>query len=185
MSLSIQIKTELVEGEHDALLDFYKLYPKVFANKLLVRLCEGFMPIYKPNLSFFLPTPRAKDAKVRKITIKLDQVACPKFFEFYANLPHGSKGIVLVKLINHYAQLVEGDRTLLEKMYWSGGPLDSSLSAATSPELPQGLDSGGAVKVIANVTPPPETEANKLEAAAEVIDHVDRHDPLESFTVGL
>ncbi|MCV4077134.1 hypothetical protein OD785_23195, partial [Pseudomonas aeruginosa] len=67
----VQIKAELFEGQHDALIAFYETYPRLFVNKLLLRLCEAFMPAYKPNLSFFRPHPAAPGAKSRKIAIRV------------------------------------------------------------------------------------------------------------------
>lgn len=36
----VQIKAELYEHQHDALMTFYDTYPRLFVNKLLLRLCE-------------------------------------------------------------------------------------------------------------------------------------------------
>ncbi len=129
MSKVFQIKAELFEGQHDALIAFYETYPKLFVNKLLLRLCEALMPTYKPNLALFLPHPEVGEAKGRKIAIKVDKDACPMFWDFYRELPYGSRVLVSVNLMNHYVQLVEGNRQLLEQVYWKGTLDDESVAA--------------------------------------------------------
>lgn len=116
----VQIKAELFEGQHDALIAFYETYPRLFVNKLLLRLCEAFMPTYKPNLSFFRPHPATPGAKSRKIAIRVDKDLCPMFWQFYKELPYGSRVLVAINLMNHYVQMVEGDRQMLEQVYWKG-----------------------------------------------------------------
>ncbi|HBO2935022.1 TPA: hypothetical protein L4R50_000016 [Pseudomonas aeruginosa] len=116
----VQIKAELFEGQHDALIAFYETYPRLFVNKLLLRLCEVLMPAYKPNLSFFTPHPEASGAKSRKVAIRIERDQCPLFWEFYKELPYGSRKLVAINLMNHYVQMVEGDKQMLERVYWQG-----------------------------------------------------------------
>jgi hypothetical protein len=120
MKAVVQIKAELFEGQHDALIAFYETYPRLFVNKLLLRLCEVLMPAYKPNLSFFTPHPEAPGATPRKVAIRIDKDQCPLFWEFYKQLPYGSRKLVAINLMNHYVQMVEGDKQMLERVYWKG-----------------------------------------------------------------
>ena len=41
MKDTVQIKAGLVAGQHDALIDFYGRFNRLFVNKLLLKLCEG------------------------------------------------------------------------------------------------------------------------------------------------
>ena len=114
MKDTVQIKAELFEGQHDALIAFYESYPRLFVNKLLLRLCEAFMPTYKPNLALFQPHPEVASGKARKIAIRLEKDKCPLFWQFYKDLPYGSRVLVIVNLMNNYVQMVESNRALLE-----------------------------------------------------------------------
>lgn len=53
MKDSVQIKGNLVAGEHDALIEFYMRFSRLFVNKLLLKLCEGVIPDYEPSLALF------------------------------------------------------------------------------------------------------------------------------------
>lgn len=46
----IQVKTELVEHQHDALLQFYKDYPRLYVSTVLLRLGESCLPSYPQHL---------------------------------------------------------------------------------------------------------------------------------------
>ena len=182
MSKVFQIKAELFEGQHDALIAFYETYPKLFVNKLLLRLCEALMPTYKPNLALFLPHPEVGEAKGRKIAIKVDKDACPMFWDFYRELPYGSRVLVSVNLMNHYVQLVEGNRQLLEQVYWKGALDGDSVAAVASESI--------AVQQVEEAKPVSQAKpiAVEVEQAGQVGENsspVPIVDPLSLHNVGL
>ena len=53
MKDTVQIKAGLVAGQHDALIDFYGRFNRLFVNKLLLKLCEGVIQDYEPSLALF------------------------------------------------------------------------------------------------------------------------------------
>lgn len=120
MKNTVQIKAELYEGQHDALIAFYNTYPRLIVSKLLLRLCEGCMPLFPPTLAQFESGHTPSDGKPRPVAIRIDKHDHPQFWKFYKELPYGAKAIFIVNLMNHYAQLAEADRGLLESIYWSG-----------------------------------------------------------------
>jgi hypothetical protein len=132
----VQIKAVLVENQHDALMSFYDSYPRLFVNKLLLKLCEGCLTEYPPSLAHFTTSQPAPDAKKRKVVIRLHKKLSPAFWDFYKELPHGARTVVLVNLMNHYAQLAEADMRLMDRVYWSSGPsLSSATLASTGPAI--------------------------------------------------
>lgn len=118
MKDTIQIKTELVQFQHDALLDFYKTYPRLIVNKLLLRLCEGCLPLYPPTLANFVFTEPMPSAERRSVVIRIQKAEFPSLWQFYTDLPHGARAYVMVNVFNSYVQHAETDRGVLEKAYW-------------------------------------------------------------------
>lgn len=123
----VQIKAELFEHQHDALMTFYDTYPRLFVNKLLLRLCEGCIPDYPPSLAQFTTSAPSPGAKKRKVVIRLSKSLSPAFWVFYKDLPYGARSVVIINLMNHYAQLAEADKRLMERVYWSGAAAASSV----------------------------------------------------------
>jgi hypothetical protein len=121
MKEEVQIKAVLVEHQHDALMSFYDRFPRLFVNKLLLKLCEGCLAEFPPTLAHFTTTERAPNAKTRKVVIRLHKSVSPSFWAFYKDLPHGARTVVLVNLMNHYAQLAEADMRLMDRVYWYNG----------------------------------------------------------------
>ncbi|MBI6902648.1 hypothetical protein PSOLE_33250 [Pseudomonas oleovorans subsp. oleovorans] len=177
----VQIKAELFEGQHDALIAFYETYPRLFVNKLLLRLCEAFMPTYKPNLSFFRPHPATPGAKSRKIAIRVDKDLCPMFWQFYKELPYGSRVLVAINLMNHYVQMVEGDRQMLEQVYWKGTmedlPAVASVQEAQREAQPLEPLAEGNLQAV-----PPDNSSSDDDAALAPSPTID---PLSAVHVGL
>lgn len=118
MKDSVQIKAELFEGRHDALLGFYERYSRLFVNKLLLKLCEGIMPSYKPSLALFDQQPDGAQTKGRKVSILIEKDSSPLMYAFYRDLPYGSRTMVIVNLMNSYVQVAEADPKLMERLYW-------------------------------------------------------------------
>lgn len=178
----VQIKAELFEGQHDALIAFYETYPRLFVNKLLLRLCEAFMPAYKPNLSFFRPHPAAPGAKSRKIAIRVDKDLCPMFWQFYKELPYGSRVLVAINLMNHYVQMVEGDRQMLERVYWKGTledlPAVATVQLAQREDVPVEPALDGGVKDVEPESPRT-MDKEPVDALPPLVD------PLSTVQVGL
>ncbi|MPQ69415.1 hypothetical protein [Pseudomonas sp. MWU12-2323] len=140
----VQIKAELVEHQHDALMTFYDTYPRLFVNKLLLRLCEGCMADYPPSLAQFTTSEPLALAKKRKVVIRLNKSLSPAFWEFYKGLPYGARSVVIINLMNHYAQIAEADKQLLERVYWSSASespptLPTPQPAITTPRAVGGL----------------------------------------------
>ncbi|MFL1449120.1 hypothetical protein ACI77O_12065 [Pseudomonas tritici] len=131
MKTTVQIKGELIKGQHDALIDFYAQYPRLFVNKLLLKLCEGCMPLYPPKLAQFASNRTQQNEKPKNVAIRIDKSEHPVFWKFYKGLPYGAKASFIVNLMNHYVQLAEADRTLLENLYWSG---DASVELVVDPK---------------------------------------------------
>ncbi|KQW19824.1 MULTISPECIES: hypothetical protein [Pseudomonas] len=137
MKDSVQIKAELFEGRHDALLGFYERYSRLFVNKLLLKLCEGIMPSYKPSLALFDQQPDGGNAKGRKVSILIDKESSPLMFAFYCGLPYGSRTMVIVNLMNSYVQVAEADPKLMERLYWdSFVPAPRVVDTETAPAFP-------------------------------------------------
>ncbi|HBP1602297.1 TPA: hypothetical protein L5U90_003401 [Pseudomonas aeruginosa] len=177
----VQIKAELFEGQHDALIAFYETYPRLFVNKLLLRLCEVLMPAYKPNLSFFTPHPEAPGAKSRKVAIRIERDQCPLFWEFYKELPYGSRKLVAINLMNHYVQMVEGDKQMLERVYWQGTmeelPAVASVQEAQREAKPLEPSAEGNLQAV-----PTDNSSSDDDAALTASPTID---PLSAVNVGL
>lgn len=131
----VQVKAELVENEHEALNDFYNIYPKLFANKVLLALAERCLDEYPPTLANFETKQGEKARVVRSVVLRIDPEMFPKLWAFYKDLPFGSKTMVLVNVLNGYAQLAEADRSILEDAFWGSGnrpkpsPVESNVTA--------------------------------------------------------
>jgi hypothetical protein len=46
MKDKVQIKASVIAGHHDALIEFYGRFNRLFVNKLLLKLCEGVIHDY-------------------------------------------------------------------------------------------------------------------------------------------
>lgn len=178
----VQIKAELFEGQHDALIAFYETYPRLFVNKLLLRLCEVFMPAYKPNLSFFTPHPSAHGANSRKVAIRIDRDQCPLFWQFYKELPYGSRVLVAINLMNHYVQMVEGDKQMLERVYWKGTMED--LPAVASGQEPK-LEAQSNEPAAEGIVPAIEPVTTASISGSDALATTQPIDPLSTVQVGL
>ena len=141
MKTTVQIKADLYEGQHDALIAFYNTYPRLIVSKLLLRLCEGCMPNFPPTLAQFESSPTPTDATARSVAIRLDKDEHPVFWRFYKDLPYGAKSIFIVNLMNHYAQLAEADRTLLESIFWSANANGSANPVGQTLRKPEAVGS--------------------------------------------
>ena len=122
MKDSVQIKGNLVAGEHDALIEFYGRFSRLFVNKLLLKLCEGVIPDYEPSLALFQSNVSENAEVARKVAIRIEKDKHPLMWAFYKELPYGSRTMVIINLMNHYATLADADPRLLEKTYWSSRP---------------------------------------------------------------
>lgn len=132
MKDTVQIKAGLVAGQHDALIDFYGRFNRLFVNKLLLKLCEGVIQDYEPSLALFQSSvPDGADV-ARKVAIRIEKDKHPRMWDFYKDLPYGSRTMVIINLMNHYATLAEADPTIMEKTYWSRRP-DPTLVVAQEP----------------------------------------------------
>lgn len=137
MKETVQIKALLVEGRHDALLAFIERYNKLFANKLLLRICEGVLPKYTPTLALFDDRASAEAKEGRTLNIKIHKASSPLMFQFYESLPFGTRMPVMVNLMNHYVQLVEADKKLMENLYWNVAAPKPEATQPQPESLPQ------------------------------------------------
>lgn len=153
MKDTVQIKANLVTGQHDALIDFYERFNRLFVNKLLLKLCEGVIADYEPTLALFQSNVPADAAVARKVAIRIEKDKHPLMWEFYKDLPYGSRTMVIVNLMNHYATLAEADPKIMENTYWSRRP-DANLRDSKEP----------AVQLVADVKP--ESKASTEAATA-------------------
>jgi len=132
MKDTVQIKAGLVAGQHDALIDFYGRFNRLFVNKLLLKLCEGVIQDYEPSLALFQSSVPEGANVARKVAIRIEKDKHPRMWDFYKDLPYGSLTMVIINLMNHYATLAEADPTIMEKTYWSRRP-DPTLVVAQEP----------------------------------------------------
>lgn len=134
MKDTVQIKASLVAGQHDALIDFYGRFNRLFVNKLLLKLCEGVIPDYEPSLALFQSNVLEDALVSRKVAIRIEKDKHPLMWAFYKDLPYGSRTMVIVNLMNHYATLAEADPSIMEKTYWSRRP-DASQKGSIEPAV--------------------------------------------------
>ncbi|HDS1721793.1 hypothetical protein NPS53_09790 [Pseudomonas putida] len=132
MKDTVQIKADLVTGQHDALIDFYGRFNRLFVNKLLLKLCEGVIKDYEPSLALFQSNVPDDAVVSRKVAIRIEKEKHPLMWDFYKDLPYGSRTMVIINLMNHYATLAEADPTIMENTYWSRRP-DPTLVVAQEP----------------------------------------------------
>lgn len=137
----IQVKTLLVEHQHDALLQFYKDYPRLYVSTVLLRLGESCLPSFPPTLAQFVTTPAQQGAQTRAVVIRIKREEYPALWAFYNDLPYGARTNVLINVLNWYATMAEADKTLLEKAYWRRGDNASSSPAALQADV-TAADSG-------------------------------------------
>ncbi len=150
MKDSVQIKANLVAGEHDALIEFYGRFNRLFVNKLLLKLCEGVIPDYEPSLALFQSNVSENAEVARKVAIRIEKDKHPLMWAFYKDLPYGSRTMVIINLMNHYATLADADPRLMEKTYWSRRPepthkdtSEPAVHVVDASKLDQRVSSGG------------------------------------------
>lgn len=194
MKDTVQIKASLITGQHDALIDFYGRFNRLFVNKLLLKLCEGVIHDYEPSLALFQSNV-LEDARVaRKVAIRIEKDKHPLMWAFYKDLPYGSRTMVIVNLMNHYATLAEADPSIMENTYWSKRPEASPNEdkqsvaqqvAATPPEPKptEGTANASQLAVAGHTDKggtgvPASTVPESLELEVET-------DPLAGFSTGL
>ena len=183
----IQVKTSLVEHQHDALLQFYKDYPRLYVSTVLLRLGESCLPSFPPTLAQFVTSPAQQGADTRAVVIRIKRDEYPALWAFYNDLPYGARTNVLINVLNWYATMAEGDKTLLEKAYWRRA---DSVNSAPATLQAEGIDGGGAKHPV--ISPVPEPIARPVLVEASRTGHQDLEppgeraaDPLKGRTVGL
>lgn len=195
----VQIRAQLIEHQHDALISFYDTYPRLFVNKLLLRLCEWCLTQYPPTLAHFVSTPEMQGATKRQVVIRLDKDIYPGFWKFYKELPYGARSVVLPNVMNQYATMAEADKRLLERVYWGAGTDDApgSKQDKATAERAQPLVEGagesdssdlrrGKELVEANPDRAPVGTTGKLQQpASAAAEPAAPHDPLDGFSVSL
>lgn len=193
MKDTVQIKASLIVGQHDALIEFYGRFNRLFVNKLLLKLCEGVINDYGPSLALFQSNVMGDVEVARKVAIRIEKDKHPLMWAFYKDLPYGSRTMVIINLMNHYATLAEADATIMEKTYWSqrpdggskvkdgGDPQASNVHQATKPDakpVPTGqAEIPGQIDQPRSAAPAPSQPEN--------VDADDREDPLAGFSTGL
>lgn len=170
----IQIKTELVEFQHDALIAFYNTYPRLIVNKLLLRLCEGCLRLFPPTLADFIVTPAMPNAERRAVVIRIHKREFPELWQFYTELPYGARAHVMLNIMNRHAQHAETDRSVLETAYWKRQPVEEEAAKSQVVDAPlpnsPALASGTVVPLHTEQSPnarPQATVATMPETAAE------------------
>lgn len=194
MKESVQIKAALVVGQHDALIEFYGRYNRLFVNKLLLKLCEGLIADYEPNLALFHSNDSAGAAVARKVAIRIEKDKHPKMWEFYKDLPYGSRTMVIVNLLTHYATLAEADPAIMENTYWSRRP-DATHQVSAEPAVHLVGKTSAESKEVAGVQHVPvqdagasrsqDGEASAAFAAGRNAEPAVVEDPLSGFSTGL
>jgi len=120
------------------------------------------------------------------VAIRLSKESHPVFYEFYKNLPYGSRRIVMVNLMNHYAQLAEADRSLLEKVCWSGGGKDDEHALQSSNASLAKEGQGIKVEPVPERVPVREPSVAASTASPEpAVSEMEEADPLATMEVGL
>ena len=182
-----QVKTELVEHQHDALLQFYKDYPRLYVSTVLLRLGESCLPSYPPTLAQFVTTPAQQGAEKRAVVIRIKRDEYPGLWAFYNDLPYGARTTVLINVLNWYATIAESDKTLLEKAYWRRG--DSANTSQAAVQVDGTAVNGGKQDAIATAT---EVAARPVLVEATRNAHQEQQpvsekaaDPLKGRQVGL
>lgn len=118
----LQVRGDLIEYQHDALISFHSRYSRKFVSKLLMRLAENMITEYPPNLANFLIDDPMPGAAKQKVTIRIRQDEHPAMWEFYRSLPHGGKSAILMNVLNAFVQAAEVDRSVMEKAFWGLKP---------------------------------------------------------------
>ncbi|WP_144957924.1 hypothetical protein [Pseudomonas oryzihabitans] len=189
MRQSIQIKALLIGGRHDALIEFHARYNKLFASRLLLKLCEGILPTYKPSLALFDEQVQRKDNRGRVVNITIHRKDSPLMFAFYESLPHGARMPVMVNLMNLCVQLAEADRKQMERIFWGEGEQKPEAEQAQTEPLRRTAHGNPPLKAV---------EAATLSAGAVLMEDAPEQcsnengqarksiaDPLNGFDTGL
>lgn len=191
MKESVQIKAVLFEGCHDALLGFYERYNRLFVNKLLLKLCEGIMPDYKPTLALFDQNSDVGKVKGRKVSILIEKKSSPLMYAFYCGLPYGSRTMVIVNLMNSYVQLAEADAKLMERLYWedslpTASPIAQEINGPTlaTPSLAP-ASPGLAGESDKSDTEGPDHSSKSVRDSTMNAEPEPQPDPLSTFDTGL
>lgn len=194
MKDKVQIKANLFEGQHDALIDFYGRFNRLFVNKLLLKLCEGVIPDYEPSLALFQSSVPEGATVARKVAIRIEKDKHPLMWDFYKDLPYGSRTMVIVNLMNQYATLAEADPSIMENTYWSRRS-DATQKVPSEPAVQlvedhkvdlkpsSGQESAGNAGIETNAAQSSsaiDARANAGNVAAEI-----EEDPLAGFPTGL
>lgn len=193
MKDTVQIKASLIVGQHDALIEFYGRFNRLFVNKLLLKLCEGVINDYEPSLALFQSNVMGDVEVARKVAIRIEKDKHPLMWAFYKDLPYGSRTMVIINLMNHYATLAEADATIMEKTYWSQRP-DGGSKVKDGAD-PQAGTIHPATKLDEKHVPTGQAEiAEKIDqprsaapapSQPDNLDPDDREDPLAGHSTGL
>lgn len=191
MKESVQIKATLVAGQHDALIEFYGRYSRLFVNKLLLKLCEGVIADYEPTLALFHSNDPVGAVVARKVAIRIEKDKHPKMWAFYKDLPYGSRTMVIVNLLTHYVTLAEADPAIMENTYWSRPP-DATLQASAEPAVhlvgktnAESKEVAGAQHVPVQAGARQDGEASAASAVGSNAEPAVVEDPLSGFSTGL
>lgn len=185
------IRLTLIENQHDALITFYDTYHRLYVNKLLLMLCEGCLPLYPPTLAHFETTAPVTGASERKIVIRLSRERYPTFWKFYKDLPYGARSVVIINLMNRYAQLAEADKRLMDNIYWRGSENEQAVPMPPEPAITMGPSGGNAVAEPTAISTPAETQpvgsvAGKGDGSQTVVEESKNEtDPLSGVTIDI
>ncbi|MCF5374177.1 hypothetical protein [Pseudomonas syringae] len=187
----VMIRLTLIEDQHDALITFYDTYHRLYVNKLLLMLCEGCLPLWPPTLAHFETTAPLTGARERKIVIRLSRDRYPIFWKFYKDLPYGARSVVIINLMNRYAQLAEADKRLMDSIYWRGSEIEQAVPMPPEPAITLAPGGDKAVSEPTGNSTPAETQqvgslAGKVEGSQTVVEGPSfESDPLSGVTIDI
>lgn len=134
MSSEIHVKAELIEGQHDAAIEFYASYSRHFVSKLVLRLAESLITEYPPSIANFLLAAPLQGAQIKKISLRINSDEHPHMWSFYKDLPYGGKSSVLANVLNSFIQMAEADKRIMERAYWGGQGAAAAVQAVAPVE---------------------------------------------------
>jgi hypothetical protein len=113
---TFEINGHLYEGTHNALIELRQNLGSRNANRMLVHVCETLIEDYPLVFSDLQVMPSRKDQPGQAVKISVPQKSCPRLSRCYEQLPWGTRGAVMLQLMNRLYTMAEADPKVVEQI---------------------------------------------------------------------
>ncbi len=103
----------LVESRHAALIEMTNTLSGKLRNHFILKIAEACLDKYPLRMSDYAST-REEVGKGTPVKITIREDLYPRMYTRYKDLPHGIRSVVLMNLLNRYAELMAGAPEMVE-----------------------------------------------------------------------